>query len=117
MNFRIIATIAGGILLSAGAAHAADPKLEAALKSFTSVGADAEKLKTYCLMTAAMASTENATDQTQNQEIDQKIDDYIKALGQDFSDAMNLEESLDPNSADGKAYNDAVNALDAKCTK
>jgi len=43
--------------------------------------------------------------------------DYIKALGQDFSDAMNLEESLDPNSADGKAYNDAVNALDAKCTK
>jgi hypothetical protein len=117
MNVRLIAAIAGYLIVGAGSAYAADPKLDAALKTFSAVAADPAKFQTYCQMTAAMASTENATDQTQTQDVDQKIEGFIKILGPDFSAAMDLEENLDPNSADGKTYSNAVDGLDAKCPK
>ena len=40
----------------------------------------------------------------------------MKQLGPDFTTAWNAAEGLDENSADGKAYNAAVDDLSGKCT-
>ena len=40
----------------------------------------------------------------------------MKQLGPDFTTSWNTAEGLDENSADGKAYNAAVDDLSGKCS-
>jgi hypothetical protein len=92
-------------------ALAADPKVDAAVKTFTAVAADAGKLKTFCTMLKAM----DAAGDTPTPAAQAQIEGYTKQLGADFVVAWNLGENLDENSADGKAWNDALDDLAGKC--
>jgi hypothetical protein len=98
-------------LLAAAPALAASPKIDAAVKAFRAVGSNPAKLKTFCEMTKAM----DAAGDKPTPEADAKIDGLMKQLGADFETAWNAADGLDDNSADGKAYNAALDDLAGKC--
>ena len=100
------------VCLAASPALAASPKVESAIKVFKAVAADANKLKTYCAMTKVM----DAAADKEDPKLDAQIEGFMKQLGPDFVTAWNAAEGLDDNSADGKAYNTAVDDLSGKCT-
>jgi hypothetical protein len=99
------------ISLAALAAHAADAKIDSAVKTFKGVESDPGKLKTFCAMSAAM----DAEGDKEDAATDAKIDGYMKELGPDFQAAWNMGEGVDENSADGKALNAALDELGSKC--
>jgi hypothetical protein len=100
------------ICLAASPVLAASPKVESAIKTFKAVASDANKLKTFC----AMAKVMDAAGEKEDPKLDAQIDGYMKQLGADFTTAWGAAEGLDENSADGKAYNAAVDDLSGKCT-
>jgi hypothetical protein len=108
---RVITGLSLCLLISAPA-WAASPKIEAAIKTFKAVAGDSGRLRTFCDMTKAM----DAAGEKPTAEADAKIDGLMKKLGADFESAWNAVEGLDENSADGKAYNAALDDLAGKCT-
>jgi hypothetical protein len=92
-------------------ALAADPKVDAAVKTFKAVAADAGKLKTFCEMLKIM----DAAGDTPSPADNARIDGFMKQLGPDFVSGWNLGDNVDENSADGKAWNDALDELAGKC--
>ena len=92
-------------------ALAADPKIDAAVKTFKAVGADAGKMKTFCAMLKAM----DAAGEQPPPNVQAQIEGYSKQLGADFAAAWSVGENVDENSADGKAWNDALDDLAGKC--
>ena len=99
--------------LAASAALAADPKIEAAIKTFEQVAADDAKLKTYCAMNKLMADI--GDDDAKAQAAEGQMDGYMKELGADFEAAMAAGEQLDEKSPDLNAYDTAITKLDEKC--
>jgi hypothetical protein len=97
--------------LTAWAAFAASPNIEAAIKTFKATAADAGKLKIFCEMQKAM----DDAGEKESAATDAKIDGYMKQLGSEFQSAWNTGDSLDENSADAKALYAAIDDLSAKC--
>jgi hypothetical protein len=97
--------------LGAMPALAAAPKIEAAVKTFKAVGADAGKLKTFCEMSKTMESAGEKEDKA----LEAKIAGYMKQLGPDFESAWNAGDGVDENSADGKLLFAAMDDLQNKC--
>ena len=108
----LAACAAVALCLAAAPAFAASPKVDAAVKTFKAVAGDAGKLKTFCEMTKVM---EKAGDK-EDPKLDAQITGFMKQLGADFETAWGAGEELDENSADGKAYNTALDDLSGKCT-
>jgi hypothetical protein len=105
----VAACVALGLAFSP--ALAADPKVEASIKTFKAVGADAGKLKTFCDMLKAMdAAGDSPSPAAQSQ-----IDGYTKQLGADFTTAWSAGDDLDENSDDGKVWSEAIDELANKC--
>lgn len=96
-------------------ALAANAKVESAAKTFEAVGNDPAKLKTYCEMSKLMSSTDDSEDEKKNDELDKQMQGYMKELGTDFEQAFEAGADLDPDSEDGKAYDAALDKVDAKC--
>lgn len=109
---RTLAACVAALGLAAAPALAASPKIEAAVKAFKAVAGDAGKLKTFCAMSKVMESAGEKEDP----KIDAQIQGFIKQLGADFETAWAAGEDIDENSADGKAYNAALDDLSAKCS-
>ena len=112
-SFAVLALIA----LASNPAQAAAGKVESAIKTFNAIPADAEKLKTFCAMSKAMASGENEKDAVKLAEIDKQVDSYMQTLGQAFQTAWNAGEELNPDTPDGKAYYGTLEEISAKCAK
>ncbi len=111
---KFLAAIAAcGLLVSP--ALAANASVEAAAKAFDAVAADAAKLKTYCEMSKVMSSGDETEDESKSEALDKQMQDYMKQLGSDFEAAFEAGADLDPESEDGKAYDAALDKLDAKC--
>lgn len=108
---RVVVTGFALCLLTAPA-FAASPKIESAVKVFKAVSADPAKLKTFCEMSKAMDAAGEKPTPAQ----DEKITGYMKQLGADFETAWNAVEGLNETSADGKAYNAALDDLAGKCS-
>ncbi len=102
--------------LLASPALAANPTIEAAIKTFDAVAADAGKLKIYCDMSKLSAGSDDADD-SKAEALDKQMQEYMKQLGPDFETAFEAGADLDPESADGKAYDAALDKLDEKCPK
>ncbi len=102
-----------GLLVSP--AFAVSANVDAAIKTFQKVGADAGKLKTYCEMSKLMSLDEDTEDEAKAEELDKKMQGYIEQLGPDFEAAFEAGADLDPDSDDGKAYDGALDELDGKC--
>jgi hypothetical protein len=100
------------VCLAAAPVLAASPKIDAAVKTFKAVGTDPAKAKIFCDMTKAM----DAAGEKPSAADDAKIDAYMKQLGADFETAWGAAEGLNENSADGKAYNNALDDLSGKCS-
>ena len=94
----------------------ANPTIDAAIKTFDTVAADAAKLKTYCEMSKVMSSAD-AEDDSKAEALDKQMDGFMKALGPEFQTAFEAGADLDPESADGKVYDAAMDKLDDKCSK
>jgi hypothetical protein len=97
--------------LTAGAALAASPNIEAAIKTFKATATDTGKLKIFCEMQKAM----DDAGEKESAATDAKIDGYMKQLGSEFQTAWNTGDNLDENSADAKALYTAIDELSAKC--
>lgn len=97
-------------------ALAASAAVESATKAFDAVAADAAKLKTYCEMSKLMsAGDDEEQDESKAEALDKQMQGYMKKLGDDFESAFEAGADLDPDSDDGKAYDAALDKLDAKC--
>ena len=107
---RVVVTGAA-LALTAWAAFAASPNIEAAIRTFKSTAADAGKLKIFCEMQKAM----DDAGEKESADVDAKIDGYMKQLGTEFQSAWNTGDSVDENSADAKALYGAIDELSAKC--
>jgi hypothetical protein len=114
MKKFLAATLACGLFVSA--AHAANDKVDSAVKTFEAVANDAAKLKTYCEMNKLMNSaSDDKSDNAKDDALDKQIQDYMGKLGSEFETAFEAGADLDPDSEDGKAYDAALDKLDAKC--
>jgi hypothetical protein len=107
---RIVVT-AVAVCLAAAPAFAS-PKIDAAVKTFQAVGSDPAKQKLFCEMSKAMDSAGDKPTQA----VEAKIDGIMKQLGSDFETAWSAADGLNENSADGKAYNKALDDLSGKCS-
>ena len=116
MGWRLLSSAAGCFLLLTVPALAADPRLDTALKTIASVAADAEKLKTYCQMTAAMDAADSEKDPVKNEASAKQIEDLMASLGPDMATVWSLGEEFDPSTDDGKALSEAMDGLTAKCS-
>lgn len=98
-------------LLACSPALATSPEIDAAIKLFNGVAADPAKLKIFCDMDKFLEAAGDKDDP----KIDAQVDAYIDQLG-DFASAWEAGEDLDENSPDGKAFNEALEDLEGKCT-
>ncbi len=112
---RIFA-LAAFCCLAVAPALAQNAKVDSAVKAFAAVEADKAKLDTYCKMSKSMSSG-GAGEMTEAQEetMGKEMEGYMKTLGSDFESAWEAGGDLEPESADGKAYDAALEKLDAKC--
>ena len=62
-----------------------------------------------------MSEAEDDTDDSKAEALDKQMQTYMKDLGSDFESAFEAGADLDPESEDGKAYDGALDKLDAKC--
>jgi len=108
-------TVAAVCGLLAWPAFAASPEVEAAIKAFGDVASNPGKLKTYCEMSKTMAAGGDEEDEAKIAALDKKMEGHMKALGSDFEKAFEAGADLDPDSADGKAFDGALDNLDNKC--
>jgi hypothetical protein len=105
-----LSALAWACLLST-AALAVDAKVESAITVISAAASDPAKLKTYCEMSDVL----DAAGDTEDSAAEAKADAYLTKLGPEFEAAWNVVDELDESSADGKAADDAIDQLDAKC--
>lgn len=114
MKPTLAAVAVCGLLVSPALAN---PTIDAAIKTFDTVAADAAKLKTYCEMSKLSAGGGDDADNSKSEALDKQMQTYMKDLGPDFEAAYEAGADLDPESADGKSYDAALDKLDDKCGK
>ena len=106
--------VAAAIALSllSVAALTASPQVEAALKAFQTIGADANRLKAFCeLMQVEEENAEKAVPS-----VEAKLNRLLAELGPDFKAALKSAEHIDPASDDGKVLLAALDRLFDKCS-
>jgi hypothetical protein len=99
------------LLLISTPSFAASPKVEAAVKTLQTVGADAGKLKTFCEL---MDLDEKLGDKTDSA-LEAQMDKLLDQLGNDFKAAWDALDDADERSPDGRALNAALEQLEDKC--
>jgi len=96
-------------------ALAAGLSAEAITKAVDAAGADKAKLTAYCTM--AKRIEEIGDDEKKAEAAGEEIDGYFKTLGADFEAAWTAGQEAADNSAEAKAFDDALNKLEEKCPK
>lgn len=121
MKRAMSALFVGGLLcgsvFSGTAVLAATAKIDAAAKTFAGIEGDAGKLKEFCEMFKTMTAAEAEQDEKKAQAMEAEIDAKMKVLGDEFTNAWDLQAELDAESNDGKAYYAAADKLMSKCSK
>jgi hypothetical protein len=90
---------------------ATSPKVEGAVKVLQAVGADANKLKTFCEL---MDLDEKLGDK-HDPVLEAQVAKLLDQLGADFKVAWDAVEDIDERSPDGRALNAALDQLEDKC--
>jgi hypothetical protein len=110
-----IAIIVAGF---ATAAFAQNAKVQDAALALGEIQKDKTKLKTYCEMQDLYNKSAEASekkDEKAAETLGKQADDKAKALGDGFQKVMALEEDINPDSAEGKSFFDALEALEKSC--
>jgi hypothetical protein len=92
-------------------ALAASPKVEAAIKVLQAVGADANKLKTFC----ELMQIDEKMGEKEDPVLEAQMDKLIDQLGADFRAALEAVEDIPEESPDGKVLAAALDQLEDKC--
>jgi hypothetical protein len=103
--------VGAAVVIGAGLLPAASPAVDKAIKTITSVGSDAAKLKIFCSVNKLLQESGEKEDPA----IQKQVDDLVAQVGPDFKDAWDTGDELDETSPDGKEFFAAVDALAAKC--
>ena len=106
--------VALALALLAIPAHAASPKVEAAIKTIRAVAADPNLQRTFC---ALLEMKEKLDDKKDDPKIEAAMDEYVKRLGPNFQSAWDVVEDIDENSPDGQAIEAALDELEEKCPR
>ncbi|MEQ1670234.1 MAG: hypothetical protein ABL893_05200 [Hyphomicrobium sp.] len=78
------------------------------------VAADAVKTKAYCDLSKKFE--EIGDDDKKAEAAGDEIEGYFKTLGPEFDAAWDAGQNAGETSAEGKAFEEAMGKLDAKCT-
>ncbi|MEJ2116552.1 MAG: hypothetical protein P8Y36_01085 [Alphaproteobacteria bacterium] len=99
----------------------ADPaKVAKAADVLIAIEKDAAKLKTYCEMQELFNKADEAEDKKKEKDAEKFVADAEakgKTLGDDFKTVMNLEDEIDPETAEGKKFFGVIESLEKKCEK
>ena len=112
MNRAILAAVAL-LCLGAAPASAASPAVEAAAKALGQIETDTAKLQGYCKLIKDMEAA--GEDEAKFDVAEQKMQELFRSFGPQYEQAMELSESVDSESEDGKAMEAAFGKLDQKC--
>jgi hypothetical protein len=110
MKQILVACVA--VAFGASIVSAASPPVDAAIKKIEGVVADAGKLQLFCELDDAL---EAAPEDKEDPAIEKRIDELVDRLGPDFAAAWDTGEELQEESADGKEYFAAVDAIGERC--
>jgi hypothetical protein len=83
-------------------------------KNLEQVGNDPAKTKAYCDMSKKMEQI--GDDDKKAEAAGDEIDGFFKVLGPDFQAAWDAGQEANETSAEGKAFDEAMTKLDAKCS-
>lgn len=89
-------------------------EVEAAVKTINGVASDKKKSDGYCAISKEMSALKDGEDK-KAEELNTKMDNYLKGLGEPVLNAFGMAESVDPASEDGQKLDAAFTALDEKC--
>jgi hypothetical protein len=115
MKRTAIALVVAGF---ATAAFAQNAKVQDAAMALGEIQKDQTKLKSYCEMQDLYNKSAEASekkDEKTAEALGKQADEKAKALGDGFQKVMALEEDINPDSAEGKAFFDALEALEKSC--
>lgn len=99
-------------------ALAQNAKVQDAAAALGDIQKDKAKLKTYCEMQDLYNKSAEASekkDEKAAESLGKEADEKAKNLGDGFQKVMALEEDINPDSAEGKAFFDALEALEKSC--
>ncbi|MGQ0457758.1 MAG: hypothetical protein ACT4OU_11920 [Hyphomicrobium sp.] len=112
---RVLASAAALSLVAAGGALAADPKVEAAVKTFEQIAATPDKLAAYCAMSKRMG--EIGDDEKKAEAAADEMNGFYDKLGAEFEEAFAAGDELPENSPDIEVLSQALTKLDEACPK
>jgi hypothetical protein len=110
MRQMLVACVA--VAFGANMVSAASPPVDAAMKKIQGVVADAGKMQLFCELDDVL---EAAPEDKEDPAIEKRIDELVERLGTDFAAAWDTGEELPEESADGKEYFAALDAIGDKC--
>lgn len=99
--------------LAVSPVQAAEVDAATITKSIDGATADATKTKAYCDLAAKF--DEVGDDEKKAEAAGDQIDGYFKILGPEFEAAWDAGQNAAEDSAEGKAFDEAMSKLDAKC--
>jgi hypothetical protein len=117
IKYSAIAIVFACLAVPAVAAPAAD--LGQATATLAAIGKDDARRKTYCEMQDLLVKAEEASvkkDDAASKALSAQAEAKSDALGADFKASVAIEE-IDAASTDGKAYFQALEALEKSCPK
>jgi hypothetical protein len=110
MKQILVACVA--VAFGASMVSAASPAVDASIKKIQGVVADAGKMQLFCELDDAL---EAAPEDKEDPAIEKQIDDLVERLGPDFATAWDAGEAVPEESADGKEFLAALDAIGDKC--
>jgi hypothetical protein len=117
---RLVIAAAALSALLATPALADNAKIADATKVLQALGKDAAKQKAYCEMQDLFNKSADATDKKNKDEADKlnkQAEEKSKELGDDFQKVMSLEEEINPETPEGKAFFEALEGVEKTCAK
>jgi hypothetical protein len=113
-------TIIAALMVAAFAtpSFAQNAKVTEAAAALGTIQKDKAKVKTYCEMQDLYNKSSEASekkDEKAAEDLGKQADEKAKALGADFEKVMALEEDINPDTAEGKAFFDALETLEKSC--
>ncbi len=113
--------VAAAVLAAfAAPAFAENAKVSAAADALAALQKDAAKVKAYCEMQVLFDKAEQAAEKKKEDEskkFGKEAEEKAKALGEDFEKVMALEEEVNPDTAEGKKFFAALEAVEKSCEK
>jgi hypothetical protein len=102
----------GLCLMFAGAAYAEEPKVDEAVKAINALTADPAKRAGFCEINKKIEALKEGED---SEALDAEMRAYLRKFGPEYENAWDIAEDIDAESPEGKALNEAFDALENSC--